>query len=299
MYLLELYLVVFIEQDTDFVDMLGLDLLRAMDYIHRLNVYHCALEPKNVLVAFDRSRSPRATKENKYNLSTLKLSNFRHAYIDDNGQIDAQGRNLTKFKNRNKAYMCANLLQILTKKDEMSTKNESEDEKIISTSIIEENDAFACGCVLAFIYTNGHHPFESQNFSITDNILQKRLSLLHTHINGNVKHRIETVWHLVGLRLPSIDQADAIVMGVPIDRWTITKAFNINSTSKASLILEQTNIFHRPSVSCMDSLLSDVMTERYKWIKSRMQAIERKVSQVKRRIKEKNYPNYEQLADDQ
>ena len=72
------------------------------------------------------------------------------------------------------------------------------------------NDAFAVGCSIAFICSNGKHPFQSTVFpSIPDNIVANRRARLTTLQILNPLHE-ELVTHLTA--------ADAA------ERWTIAHA---------------------------------------------------------------------------
>ena len=149
---------------------------------------HCDLKPGNVLCAFDRSGKKRTFKSKYFQEAQLKLTDFGVSRIIQRtksaGDYTTATVSLDAVKRAtgiagSEGYMSPEVLKLVKaiKSGSSALDIQLNAETLIGT------DSFAAGCVIAYLCSNGKHPFEHGLQNITQNILtgqRRRLNNFQT-----------------------------------------------------------------------------------------------------------------------
>ena len=135
------------------------DLLRGVSFLHSKGVAHCDLKPANVLVSFDRSGRQREMLPRNFNMAQLKITDFGVSRVLQQQQPSHDGTMTTTMTATvtvdskqviagSEAYMCPELLRLLNavRHGELLSSDAE-----ATTEMLLDTDAFACGCLVAFL----------------------------------------------------------------------------------------------------------------------------------------------------
>ena len=265
------------------------DLLRGAAFLHSKHVFHCDLKPANVLVALDRGGKKRCDFKPKYfRQAQLKLADFGVSRVvkpskshggggtdsatTTTATVSLAGLQQAQGVAGTKAYMCPTLLKIL--RDVKAGKMEREPE--IAMELLARNDAFGCGCVVAFLCSDGKHPFQHAVFkSVPDNILANRRVKLHKLGMKDARH-IELVDKLTSKHL-----ADCWTVAETLHRSSVFEAAS-HGADAAEVLLDIIQLRQKPAGSCRDQLLAEPLTSRWPLLKDMVEQIDAMLEALRR-----------------
>ena len=158
------------------LDALVQDVLRAVAELHAHNIFHCDLKPANVLVSFNRDGKDRGNDPANFYLAQLVLSDFGVSRIFQPTDDESMTVTISLSPDRGahiagtQAFMAPEMIRILRQ-----VKDGKVDAPELERAQLGANDAFGCGCVVAFLCSDCIHPFSSAVFPrIADNIVAGR-----------------------------------------------------------------------------------------------------------------------------
>ena len=294
------------------------DLIRGVAFLHAAKVFHCDIKPANVLVSFDRSGKqlfPAQTEEtNKHIRSNckvfkeaqLKVADFGSSRLiekstDNNtstmtlpaafvppaaGTTTTATINVDVLSSRDgisgtEAFMCPQLLQIVH--DIKAGK--CVQDPTIGEELLASNDAFGCGCTLAFLCstlarstgtaepTACRHPFYNPILnSITSNILaNRRKAPSHFGVRNGAHVQL-----IDNLTQASVDS-----------RWQVRFALFHSSVFSSDLNVDGAFVAdvesrETPTGSCKQHLLHPKIIEKCPMLREAAELIDDKVAALQR-----------------
>ena len=158
------------------LDALVQDVLRAVAELHAHNILHCDIKPANVLVSFNRDGKDRGNDPSNFYLAQLVLSDFGVSRIFQPTDDESVTVTISTSPERGahiagtQAFMAPEMIRLLRQ-----VKDGQVDAPDLAREQLGANDAFGCGCVVAFLCGNSIHPYSSAVFPrIADNIVAGR-----------------------------------------------------------------------------------------------------------------------------
>lgn len=295
------------------------DLIRGVAFLHAAKVFHCDIKPANVLVSFDRSgkqlflaQTDDAAKDGRKNKKVFREAQLKVADFGSSRLIEPSTNNTTgtislpaafapstsagatttatvnvdALGSRNgisgtEAFMCPQLLQLVQDiKAGKCTENPTIDEDLLAS-----NDAFGCGCTLAFLCsslfrstgaaepTACRHPFYNPILnSITSNILANRRKA-PSHF---------------GVQSPAhVQLIDNFTQASVDSRWQVRFALFHSSVFTSDLNADGTFVVdvesrEKPTGSCREHLLHPKIVAQCPMLPKAAELIDEKVADLQR-----------------
>ena len=212
---------------------------------------HCDLKPGNVLCAFDRSGKKRTFKSKYFQEAQLKLTDFGVSRIIQRtksaGDYTTATVSLDAVKRAtgiagSEGYMSPEVLKLVKA---IQSGSSAVDVQLNAETLIG-TDSFAAGCVIAYLCSNGKHPFEHGLQNITQNILTGQRRRLKQMGITNEQH-ISLIEHLTAHKAET--------------RWNpqmcLDRSALFASESRdqaATILMDSITLRKRPQGSCRDQL---------------------------------------------
>lgn len=231
------------------------DLMLGMSTLHSKHIVHCDIKPSNVLVTFNRGGKEYAYAPEHFARARLVIADFgiSRAFSTSSGNttmhtasLDLQGSIAGT-----EAFMSPRMLKLLRRARSDNLFDDSEPAQKEMDDVDEAgylaNDSFACGCTIAYLCSNGTHPFADPVFKdIPSNIIAYRRLPLH-------KLNIKSGAHMM--------LVDRLTRKEDADRWSITRALSQSGifgemAQSPEMLMEEIEMYSRPTRPCVEQLLT-------------------------------------------
>ena len=212
------------------------------------------LKPANVLVAFDRSGKARDFKAKYFKQAQLKLTDFGVSRVFT--RTDSESNQTTtatvsvEYLNKQtgiagtQAYMHPDVLELIDKiKTGKLTKNPD-----VDSVLLIKSDTFAVGCVIAYLCSDGLHPYQHHQFDDIPAQIRGHRRVRLQNLSICNKHHEELV--------------DRFTTHKGTHAWTVAEGLarspifdQHGGGTQAEILLDRLAMFERPKHSCEMELL--------------------------------------------
>ena len=150
------------------------------------------------------------------------------------------------------SWMAPEMLQMYH--EQQTTSDEQGPPPSLEADLLIANDSFGCGCCIAYLCSDGLHPFAHPVFpSLSDNILLNRRMAL-------TKLKIADARH--------VELVDNLTKKDPQKRWTIKVAIlrsHVFETTEpvVDALVDAIQLHRKPEGTCLEQLLSAALVTAY------------------------------------